>query len=280
MTLSEARLSLTQSLDRWQHRGAVARLWLRDDDAVEPTPALRHFLATIGDLPATLAVIPERTGLPLVRFLENHPGTGVALHGWSHANHAGVSEKKQELGSHRPVAMVLAELRDGFDKLCGLHGDRFIPMLVPPWNRISVALLSGLPGLGITCLSVFGPEGPGPLPMLNTHVDVMDWHGTRGGRDCATLLREVAARLDSMGATGTMGVLTHHLVHDHAVDIFLKELIAATAGHPACRWISATEAIASLRVCQGKVESGFPAQTCLREKTNENKENQSLSGSN
>ena len=40
-----------------------------------------------------------------------------------------------------------------------------------------------------------------------------------------------------------VGVLTHHLVHDETAWLFLEGLFAATAAHPACRWVSIRELI-------------------------------------
>ncbi len=37
----------------------------------------------------------------------------VATHGWWHENHAGKGEKKQELGDHRLLKVVLHELDEG-----------------------------------------------------------------------------------------------------------------------------------------------------------------------
>ncbi|KQS88685.1 MULTISPECIES: polysaccharide deacetylase family protein [unclassified Rhizobium] len=235
-----------EELDRWQETGKTARFWLRDDDAVEPTAALDDFLEIAGafSVPATLAVIPVHTGDPLVQRLDRERLVSVAVHGWSHRNYAGSDEKKQELGRHRPLADVLAELGAGFEKLAGLHQGRFIPMLVPPWNRIDRTLLPDLPGLGFKALSVYGPEKPAALGMINSHVDVMDWHGTRGGRDPLELASEIVARLQhTFDRGGVTGVLTHHLVHDQAVRDFLTALFKATASHPAARWISGADAI-------------------------------------
>ncbi|HTO31584.1 MAG TPA: polysaccharide deacetylase family protein [Pararhizobium sp.] len=228
-----------EELDRWQRAGKVACFWLRDDDAVEPTAALDDFLATVSEfsVPVTLAVIPAHTGAPLVQRLEREPQVSIAVHGWSHRNYAGPQEKKQELGSHRPVADVLAELRAGFDKLAGLHAPRFVPMLVPPWNRIDKALVPHLPDLGFKALSVYGPEKPVVPEAINSHVDVMDWHGTRGGRNALELAIEIVARLRyTFDHGGVTGVLTHHLVHDQAVRDFLTALFKVTTRHPSARW--------------------------------------------
>jgi hypothetical protein len=184
----------------------------------------------------TLAVIPAGTGEALAARLERAVGVSVAVHGWAHANHAPAGEKSQELGAHRPVGVVLEELAEGFARLKTLHTARFVPVLVPPWNRIAPQVAEGLPGLGFRALSVFGPERPGPLPMVNTHVDVIDWRGSRGGRPEAQLAAEIVARMEA----GPVGLLTHHLVHDAAVWAFLARLYATTRGHPGCRWVPVT----------------------------------------
>ncbi|WP_438752374.1 polysaccharide deacetylase family protein [Pararhizobium sp. O133] len=230
---------ISRELDRWQRAGKTARFWLRDDDAVEPTPALDDFLATVSEfsVPVTLAVIPAHTGAPLVQRLEQEPHVSVAVHGWSHRNYAGPQEKKQELGSHRPAPDVLSELSAGFDKLAALHEGRFVPMLVPPWNRIDKILVPHLSDIGFKALSVYGPEKPAAFGVVNSHVDVMDWHGTRGGRNPLELAAEIVARLQhTFDHGGLTGVLTHHLVHDEAVRGFLTALFKVTTSHPAARW--------------------------------------------
>jgi hypothetical protein len=252
--MDEFKAVIFGELDRWQRAGKVAQFWLRDDDAIEPTAALDRLLeisATFA-VPLTLAVIPAHTGEALTDRLRREPLCSVAVHGWSHRNHAGPDEKKQELGRHRPVADVLTELKPGFDQLFALYGEQFVPMLIPPWNRIDAALLPQLAGLGYQALSVYGPEKPAALPLINTHVDVMDWHGTRGGRDPQALAVEIAARLRSMFEHGgAMGLLTHHLVHDAAVWDFMKALFTVTADHPACRWTAVTDILREQQASAG-----------------------------
>ena len=252
--MNELEAVLAGELDRWQQAGKVAQFWLRDDDAIEPTAALDRLLHVSGtfSVPLTLAVIPAHTGEALAGRLRGEPSCSVAVHGWSHRNHAGPAEKKQELGGHRAADMVLAELSQGFDRLSALHGSRFVPMLIPPWNRIDAGLIAQLPGLGYRALSVFGPEKPAALPLINTHVDVMDWHGTRGGRDPRTLAMEIAARMRVMfDQGGTMGLLTHHLVHDDAVWDFMTALFQATANHPGCRWTPVADILREQRASTG-----------------------------
>lgn len=229
---------LRRALDARAAAGDPARLWLRDDDAVAPTPALdRLFGLARAGIPLTLAAIPAQSGRALAAAVAGAPGVTVAVHGWSHANHAGAGEKKQELGAHRPVAAVLAEVARGFAHLSALHGPRFVPLMVPPWNRIADTVAAALPVAGFRALSVFGPARHGPLPQVNTRVDLIDWRGSRGGRDDAVLEREI---LDAM-AQGPVGILSHHLVHDGAAWRFLDRLAAATLEHPGCRWVPVSD---------------------------------------
>ncbi|NNU50801.1 polysaccharide deacetylase [Rhizobium sp. WYCCWR 11279] len=236
---------LRRELDRWQAAGRVARFWLRDDDAVEPTQALETLmtLARQSEVPLTLAVIPGLTGEALAARLVEDAAVAVAVHGWSHTNHAGPERKKQELGGDRPADVVLGELGEGFRLLQRLHPARFLPVLVPPWNRIDAALIPALPGLGFAALSVYGrATQDGPVQLLNTHVDIIDWHGTRGGRTEAELVAELVAELRDRfaGNDEPVGVLTHHLVHDTAAWDFLSALFATTGRHPAVRWSPAS----------------------------------------
>ncbi|WP_165225107.1 polysaccharide deacetylase family protein [Affinirhizobium pseudoryzae] len=232
-------------LDHLADQGKVVNFWLRDDDAVLPTPALDRLLTltrTAG-VPLTLAVIPEQTGQPLVDCLRGEPHVAVAVHGWSHRNHAPPQAKNQELGLHRPIDEVLGELKHGLEKLDALHGPQFLSMLVPPWNRIAPEIVERLPALGFGSLSVFGREKPAPLPVLNTHIDIMDWRGTRGGHPSEVLFGDILAYLESDQPVRAIGVLTHHLVHDEQAWAFLERLFERTAGHPACRWAAAADLI-------------------------------------
>lgn len=226
--------ALRRALDARAAEGRPVALWLRDDDAVEPTPALdRLFDLARAGVPATVAAIPAGTGTALAEAVAGVAGVEVVQHGWSHANHARAEEKRQELGAHRPIGAVMDDLARGFAQLAALHGPRFVPVMVPPWNRIAPQVAAALPDAGFRALSVYGPAKPGPLPQINTHVDLIDWHGTRGGRDQALLEAEIVAAM----AQGPVGILTHHLVHDAAAWTFLDRLVAVTSVHPGCRWV-------------------------------------------
>lgn len=233
--LRDAKLRVEKAFAARAEAGRPLRLWLRDDDAVRPTPALDRLLQLTGvaQVPMVLAVIPAPfdqppTGPDLAELLRDRPDVTVAVHGWSHRNHAPLGVKKQELGPHRPVDEMRAELRAGLMRLAALHGTRARPLLVPPWNRIAPELVAVLAEDGFEAISTFGPEVQVPgLTVINSQLDVIDWHGTRGGRDPAELWADLADLAESWREH--IGVLTHHLVHDDAVWAFLADLIQLAA---------------------------------------------------
>lgn len=246
MTSDATWRPLSEALDRWRAAGRQPAFWLRDDDAVEPTAALDRLidLSAQGEAPVALAVIPAFAGAPLATRLASAPHMTPVVHGWSHENHAPAGSKKQELGPHRPAETVLGELGQGLRRMDALFSGGAVPLLVPPWNRIDTALLPHLAGLGYRGVSTFGLPRPAPLPVLNTTVDIIDWHGTRGCRGHAALVGEIVAQLDA-GFTATdqpaVGVLTHHLVHDEAAWDFLRRLFSTTRG----RWHGIGELLAA-----------------------------------
>jgi hypothetical protein len=243
--------TLQDELTRWREAGLVAPFWLRDDDAIAPTKPLDHLLDITGRraIPVTIAVIPALTGQALAQYLAAARHATPVVHGWKHENHAPPAEKKQELGPHRPLDQILTDLSAALQRMHQLHGGSVVPMLVPPWNRIDPALLPFLRGLEFSALSCFGPA---PLavsvPVINTHVDLIDWRGTRGSRDHASLVRDIVKYLQRAERNGEpVGILGHHLVHDQAAWSFLEHLFERTAGHPGCKWLSAAEVIGANR---------------------------------
>ncbi len=107
----------------------------------------------------------------------------IVQHGWSHSNHAPPREKKCELGDHRPLNDIEHELTTGAKILAELFGDMFLPVLVPPWNRISTTVTDQLENYGYVGLSTFGDrkivQVSSGLHQANTHVDLINWHGDR-----------------------------------------------------------------------------------------------------
>ena len=240
-----------EELTVWSHAGRTARLWLRDDDAVVDTAALRRYgeLLARYDVPVLLAIVPAGATTGLADYLAGHRLFDPAAHGYAHANHAPPGGKSQEFPIDRGIEVIRAEVEAGRRRLIELFGARLTSIFVPPWNRISPEVARLLPELGFSALSAFGARpllGPdSPLREINTHVDIIDWRGHRGGRDHAWLARELAAQLKLARAQNRnhVGLLTHHLVHDDAAWRFLELLLAFMAHQPAVRWCRAGELI-------------------------------------
>jgi peptidoglycan/xylan/chitin deacetylase (PgdA/CDA1 family) len=242
--------ALDAALEACAADGRPIDFWLRDDDAVAPTPALERLLSLAGDhaVPLALAVIPAGATPALAERLESLPGVTVLQHGFSHEDHSAPGAKKCELGPERPADTVLGELARGRALLSMFA--RTAPILVPPWNRIDPGLVRRLPELGFAALSVYGDrKGASGVPgeavaLVNTHVDPVDWHGGRGflgtgivlSRLCERLRRMAEGRADRGEATG---ILTHHLMQDDETFDFVKNLLQTTTRHGFCRWHSA-----------------------------------------
>lgn len=246
--------NLYAELDHWHCNGDAALFWWRDDDARAASPALIRLLglARKYDAPLALAVIPDGLETSLVELLGDNPLAGVLQHGFNHQNHAPATAKKQELGRHRDINAISAQLRAGFEILKQQFGARFIPILTPPWNRIDHDLLPLLRALGFVGLSCYGarqmPAAVDSVWSLNTHVDIINWQQNQQFVGEQAVARMMIGHLQKKrqglaDRTEPTGLLTHHLVHDNASHEFIATLLAALDAHPAATWLSAERAL-------------------------------------
>ena len=238
---------LDTELRHWAGAGLTLPLWWRDDDAVAATAALDQ-LAVVSEragVPVHLAVVPAGAGADLADWLVAHDTFIPMVHGWAHINHAPEGEKKAEFGAHRPLPERLDDARRGRAVLTVLLGRAPAPVFVPPWNRIAPDMAAGLSELGYAALSTFGPRdhaGAAPgLARINTHLDLIDWRGTRSLVDPQTLIaritRHLADRRTGSADNGEpYGILTHHLVHDAAIWSFLTTLLTRLTAGPIALW--------------------------------------------
>ncbi len=249
---------LSAELDRWASAGRTATLWWRDDDAGEMTDRLERLLVLrdkVG-VDVALATVPRRVdGAFRARMGDEHH-IAVLQHGYSHHNFATPGERKIELDGSRPAEHVIAELAVGMQTLSSLSG--WVPVLVPPWNRIAPHLLPPLPELGYCGLSGLGPRNrPTALAGLrqnNVHIDPIDWRGRHGparafagtDRTIAAVIEHLAARrLGAVDGEEATGLMSHHLDQDEETWRFVEQFIAHTKAHPAAMWLSARDIFGS-----------------------------------
>lgn len=238
---------LDAELAKWQAKGLQLPLWWRDDDAIAPTTQLDQLSALSQNLglPVHLAVIPETAQPALASYVAQHPQLIPVVHGWAHQNQAPEGQKKCEFPDQRPTQVALGEIQQGLARLQALFGPRLLPMFVPPWNRIAPDLVPALADLGFATLSTFTPR-PSPLAapglaQINTHLDPIDWKGSRSlaapERLIAQICDQLRARRKGMADTREpYGILTHHLVHDAAIWEFTEALIARLMQGPGQVW--------------------------------------------
>ncbi|TFF25533.1 hypothetical protein E3C22_09310 [Jiella endophytica] len=250
---------LDDELDQWAAAGRSVSVWWRDDDAAAATPQLTRLVgaARRHRLPLAIAAVPATMQPDLVAAL-SAPGISVLQHGYAHKNHAAAGKRAVECGGERPTQEVLAELGEGMRILMREFGASFLPILVPPWNRIDPAVAAALPQQGYFGLSSFGPryyQGQGGggstedaalvLPprfaAINAHLDLLSWKGGATFAGAEKLIALFAERLADrrLGRTDPdepFGILTHHLDHDEATWSFLERLLGRVGSHPAIRF--------------------------------------------
>ncbi|CAN0526927.1 unnamed protein product, partial [Laminaria digitata] len=171
-------------------------------------------------------------------------------HGYAHISHSPTGEKKAELGPDRDLWDIARELSDGRGRMLDLFDSDWLDVMVPPWNRIDPAVANLLPGLGFHGLTTFNAraatEQTTGLIIVNTHVDIIDWMGTRGyaGDDVvltAAVHHLAAKRTGRADPAEATGILTHHLAHDDACWAFIAEFGRFTGLHPAAEWRHAAD---------------------------------------
>ena len=242
---------LLNELDAWHRAGLNASLWWRDDDASEPSVALDRlvYLSETFHAPCGLATIPVRAGNALAEFVDGSAYLWVLQHGYAHINHAPSGSGAWELGLHRPKSVVLEELNDGMTRLRQLFHDRFIPVVVPPWNKMDAELMPYLPVMGYRGVSAsykkIRPVPPADLRVADAHCDLLKWkkgHTARfaGSEKCvANLVGHLKdKRLGLVDETEPTCILSHHLEMDDDAWNFMDGLLSVTSAHPAATWMS------------------------------------------
>jgi hypothetical protein len=241
---------LQHELDRWAESGKSATFWWRDDDAVEETAQLRALdaLSREMEVPVSLAVIPARLQRSLPQFLHQRDNFVVMQHGYSHSSYAEKGAKKIELGGERPTDEIQTELISGRQQLSNAFGEQFIPVLVPPWNRIESRIYPSLVSAGFSGVStMWARHSAHPvkgLLQVNTHLDPVNWRHDRGFIGETSAVEQIYRHLSERRIAGgdiaePGGILTHHLSQNDEVWTFCRKLFEMLNRHPAVQWLDA-----------------------------------------
>lgn len=255
--------ALERELDAWAASGRRATLWWRDDDATRDSQPLQRMLdiAARRQAPVAVAAVPADADASLAAAILQCPQATIVQHGYAHRNHAPPGERSAELGRHRPLGVRLDELAEGRGLLTRLFGSRFIPVLVPPWNRIAddtVAALASIELCGVSCFGARAAARPAVgLLQVNTHVDPIAWRRDRAfiGVDAAVerlVAHLCARRTGEVDAGEPTGLLTHHLVFSAAAWDFVDELCARLRHHAGAAWLGAPEVFAPPAATSGR----------------------------
>jgi hypothetical protein len=248
--------ALDRELGEWQSAGMAADFWWRDDDAVAATPELERLLAVsrTAGVALGIAAVPGCLQPSLAPALSGQPQAVLLQHGFAHVNHAPATVRGAwELGPHRPMDEMLAELAAGRWIMEAAFGGQFLAVVTPPWNRFDRRLLPGLRQAGFIGLSAAGERqeaeaGPGFVE-ANIHFDLLSWKAGPRFRGEASAQSEILGhlrrrRLGTADRAEPTGLLTHHLVLDEPAWRFLTRFLDLTTRHPAARWRSPREIFA------------------------------------
>jgi len=239
---------LEQELQQWEQPAA---LWWRDDDAVEDTPALRQLtsLQQLDHQPHLhLASIPMSLHQTLPALLRHSPNVWVLQHGYNHQSNALEGQRKVELGGDQTLDQLLEKLAAGRSVLQQAFEQRYIDIVVPPWNRYSSAAAEAIDTLGYKAISGLGPRGEQRSnTMLNVHVDIINWR-TRSFVGTQACIQKIVDQLQlrrtsAVDASEPLGLMTHHLAHDQACWEFLQQWMIKTTSHPKIEWMQAEHAL-------------------------------------
>ncbi len=234
-------VDIDQELSHWDQ---PATLWWRDDDAIAASTELEQIISFSKQyfIPLHLAVIPQPMENSLIERLQDESSVFVLQHGFNHQNHAFPEQKKIELGGTQTAETLCQQLDQGRQTLIKKFGQRYIDILVPPWNRIEEQVVQQLPALGYQRLSVLGIAAPSTgLPRVNVHIDIIDWKKrcfTGEDSVLSSLLKHLQSRrLNQTMNSDPTGLMTHHLVHDAACNEFLQKFFSTCAQRPNLQWL-------------------------------------------
>lgn len=226
------QLVLGSELRLWAKAGHAPVLWWRDDDARVPTGALEQLLtlARRHQAPLTLAAIAGPQLPLLVSRVERKGRVEIAVHGFQHLNRQPEGRGFGEIIETDEIEWVRSQLRA---TIMAFHRAGATPSLfVPPWNNLQPQLMSALADSPLRAVSGFDQMASvdGGVARLDAHLDVLRWKDGarfRGQWKFLSRMRRLLRQRRLAGQWGEpIGLLTHHLDHDHATWLFLERFLA------------------------------------------------------
>ena len=212
-----------------KQKGCPVEIWWRDDDAISMTASLEQLLGLSEkwSAPLSLAVIPE----PCNGYFPLPDKVSIIQHGIAHINHAKEGKKKSEFPEDCEFYPRNEDILFHKKKLKKTFGNCFVPIFVPPWNRIAPNYIESISDCGFSALSRFGKAKQNIICELNTHIDIVN-NKTRPktlineNAILEVLANEIEERIHNTSHKMPIGLLTHHLVHDSLCWRFLDNLLA------------------------------------------------------
>jgi predicted deacetylase len=226
------QLVLGSELRLWTKAGHAPVLWWRDDDARGPTGALEQLLnlARRHQAPLTLASIAGPHLPLLARRVERHRLVEIAVHGFQHLNRQPEGRGFGEIVETDEIEWVRSQLRA---TVMAFHRAGVNPSLfVPPWNNLQPQLMVALAESPLRAVSGFDQttSAKGGVARLDAHLDVLRWKDGARFRGQWKFLVRMRRLLQQRRLAGQweepIGLLTHHLDHDHATWLFLERFLA------------------------------------------------------
>jgi hypothetical protein len=243
--------ALTHELDQWEGQGRTATFWWRDDDAGPDDGLLDGFLAQRQALgvPLALATVPAWLEERSAAALRADSGCRVLQHGVNHTDRTRGDRRKMELCDEALPTGLADAITQGKNGLETALGPRFLPVMVPPWNRVDPGVEFALVAAGLAGLSTLGPRKTptrSGLYLANVHIDLIDWKTDRafaGESRClsAAIDHLSARRRGEADADEPTGLMTHHRVHDTQSRSCVDRFVAFVRDHPRARWLDASD---------------------------------------
>ncbi|WP_068087614.1 DUF2334 domain-containing protein [Polycladidibacter stylochi] len=261
MTQIQFKDFLYAELDWFKARGRCISFWWRDDDCIRVTTALRRLLhiQERHSTPLALAVVPYafhqetiEQQSKLIDCLRQHKGVNVFGHGFSHRptvmeqtsltqiNRLGrvVEPVKAEFGSLCELATGLQMIAQGFEIMRGSFNGLFMPVFVPPWNRLDPKFWRSMSKCGYKALSSYAFTKKFSPEQVQTHLDIIHWRGDKEFCGYDALIHQLGLQFARRraGSDEPIGILSHHLVQDDRGFEFLDFFIECCHHHCAANF--------------------------------------------